>query len=209
MTTVKMACGTKLTGIVFGRVIFGLMVCLFFSACSPSRISEWNTGATEKPNAAKKQKITLITVNAEAPQQESNKTEPPSTPRLILEQGNFITSGIPGFGENALSALTGEYRIPDKTELVKVWLTGEFIFYDRWARRTSISGYTALQKAEDIGRVVSCTLNDNSTLVILLPKGQELSLEEEDRLITTLIQGLSGFSLGNLQNVSLPAMINW
>lgn len=186
--------------------VFSLGFCLLFQSCSPERIPEWNPAVQEKSVPAKKQKITVTAVSAEAPLRESSAAEPPSAPRLVLEQGNFITSGIPGFGENALSAITGEYRIPGKTELVKVWLTGEFIFYDRWAWRTSITGATALQKIEDIGRVVSCALND-CTLVILLPK--ELSLEEEDRLITTLIKGLSNYKIGNLQNVSLPAMIAW
>jgi hypothetical protein len=188
----------------FSAAVF--VLCLFCSACSPSRVSEWNPVLAEKSDASKKKKFTVTALPQEASQE--NKTEKSSPPRLILETGNYITSGIPGFGENALSALTGEYRIPGKTELVKVWLTAEFVFLDRWAWRTSITGYTVMQKVEDIGRVVSSALTD-STLVILLPKGQELSLEEEDRLITTLIKGLSATRLGNLQNVSLPAMINW
>jgi hypothetical protein len=191
--------------------VFFAGLCLLFTACSGSRLSEWNPVTGENSGSAKKQKTTITALTGEGAKtaQGESKTEPPPAPRLVLEQGNYITLGIPGFGENALSALTGEYRIPDKTELVKVWLTGEFMFYDRWARRTSISGYTVLQKMEDIGRIVSSTLNDNGTLVILLPQGNALSLEEEDRLITTLIKGLAGFRWGNLQNMSLPAMINW
>jgi len=175
-------------------VFFFLFVLL--AACAPD--------AAEKSGSGKNQK-TIIT--ALIPEQKQAVVEQTPGPRLVLEQGNYWTAGIPGFGENALPAFTGEYRIPGKTALVWIWLTREFIFYDRWARRTSMTSHTVLQKAEDIGRVVSVALDDTWTLVALLPKGTELSLEEEDRLITTLINGFSGYRDQNSRNISLPAAI--
>jgi len=178
-----------------------LAVFIFFlfaslAACAP--------GAAEKPGSREKQR-TIIT--ALIPEQKQAAAEQDPDPRLVLEQGNYWTAGIPGFGENALPAFTGEYRIPGKTALVWVWLTREFIFYDRWARRTSITSHTVLQKAEDIGRVVSVALDDTWTLVALLPKGTALTLEEEDQLIMVLIRGLSGYRDQNSRNISLPAAI--
>jgi len=184
-----------------GVAALALAVVILFlftslAACAP--------GAAEKSGSVEQQKTTITAL---IPEQKQAEAEQDPGPRLVLEQGNYWTAGIPGFGENALPAFTGEYRIPGKTALVWIWLTREFIFYDRWARRTSMTSYTVLQKAEDIGRVVSVALDDTWTLVALLPKGTALSLEEEDRLIITLIQGLSGYRDPNSRNISLPAAI--
>ncbi|MDR1388664.1 MAG: hypothetical protein LBJ31_01625 [Treponema sp.] len=55
-----------------------------------------------------------------------------NSPRLVLEKGNEWAAGAPGFGENAIAVLTGEYSTHDGRRF-QVWLTREFLFYDeRW-----------------------------------------------------------------------------
>jgi len=185
--------------LALAAVLFSLFVLL--TACNP--------GSAGKPSSVENQKTTITALQPATEEPTTTAQNPDTGSQLILEQGNSWTAGIPGFGENALSAFTGDYRIPGHKALVRIWLTREFIFYDRWAWRTSMTDYTVLQKAEDIGRVVSVSLDDTWTLVVLLPKGTELTLEEEDRLITALIRGLSGFSSQNSQSISLPAMISY
>jgi len=179
--------------------LFSLSVLL--TACNPDTAG--------KSSSVENQKIAITALEPATEEPNTTAQIPDTGSQLVLEQGNSWTAGIPGFGENALSAFTGDYRIPGHKALVRLWLTREFIFYDRWAWRTSMTGYTVLQKAEDIGRVVAISLDDTLTLVILLPKGTELTLEEEDRLITSLIRGLSGFSSQNSRSISLPAMISY
>lgn len=123
--------------------------------------------------------------------------------RLVLEQGNYWTAGIPGFGGNALSAFTGQYRIPGKNSTVQVWLTREFLYYEGWERRGSQSTYVVLQKIEGISRLAAVT-TDIWTIVALFPG--EVTKEEEDILVALFIDRFSGLS-GQIQNISLPALL--
>lgn len=125
---------------------------------------------------------------------------------LVLENGNYWTVGIPGFGENALSAFIGEYRIPDITDTIKVWLTREFIYYEGWHNRASITSIQVREKTGFEGRIVASTLNENWTAVMLFPLGSGLSVQDEDRIITYLIGKFGSFS-GMNQNISFPAIV--
>jgi hypothetical protein len=49
--------------------------------------------------------------------------------RLVLEQGNEWTAGVPGFGVNAIPALAGEYSANDGRRF-QVWLTREVLYFD-------------------------------------------------------------------------------
>ncbi|MCL1928994.1 MAG: hypothetical protein FWG07_09435 [Treponema sp.] len=135
-----------------------------------------------------------------------SETEGLSGSNMILENGNYWTAGVPGFGENALSAFAGEYRIPEKTESVKVWLTMEFVYYDGWTNRDSITRIPVLEKWGNEGQIVALTLNENWTVVMQFPLGTGLSRDDEDRIIMDLVSKFAGFS-GQGQNVSFPAII--
>jgi hypothetical protein len=173
---------------------FILIPAAFFAvvaACVPQ-------AAAERPGL--RQEDTSIIALIPEPVAEA---EPQAVSQLVLRSGNDWIAGIPGFGENALSAFTGEYSIPGKTGTVKIWLTREYLYYDGWASRSSITSHTVLQKMGNEGRVVAAALGNALTLIVLLPQGTEVSSEEEDRLIMILISQFTGQG----QNLFLPAMI--
>ena len=174
-------------------VFVAALFVLFFS-CDPKVITErlGPRGVTET------EAITALIPEPAA------ETETASVSQLVLESGNYWTAGVPGFGENALSAFTGEYRVPGMPKTVWVWLTREFLYYDGWTGRDSITSYSIRQKTEKDGLAAAASLSDAWTIVILLPP--EISAEEEDRLITTLVGKFSGFS-SQSRDISFPALI--
>ncbi|MDR1307973.1 MAG: hypothetical protein LBK74_10425 [Treponema sp.] len=122
--------------------------------------------------------------------------------RLVLERGNYWTAGIPGFGENALKAFAGEYRLPGSGNPVRIWLTREFLYYEGWTGRDSMDGVR--QKTETEGIAAAAVLDNSWTVIVLLPG--DLPAEEEDRLLAAFRARLTGIS-SSPQNVSLPALI--
>ena len=150
----------------------------------------------------KKNEETVITALPPLPVSEA---EPLSDSNMVLESGNYWTIGIPGFGENALSAFVGEYRIPGKTKTVRVWLTGEFIYYNGWTGRSSITNIPVREKMGNEGRIVASAMNENWIVVMLLPLDEGLSEQDENRIIVNLINKFSGIAGG--QNISFPALV--
>ena len=138
----------------------------------------------------------------------ANGYEPELLPesQLVLESGNHWTSGIPGFRENALSAFTGEYRISGETETVRIWLTREFLYYENWTEQNTINAYINYRKLDGTNRLASVQLDENWTLVITIPAALIDSQEEEDHLIRSFIDRISGMPRQS-QNISLPAII--
>jgi hypothetical protein len=124
--------------------------------------------------------------------------------RLVLERGNYWTAGIPGFGENALRAFTGEYRIPGRDNPARIWLTREFLYYEGWTVRDSVDGVR--QKTESEGTATAAALDTTWTVIVLLPG--DLPAKEEDRILTAFRTRLTGIS-SYPQNVSLPALISF
>ncbi|MCL1815935.1 MAG: hypothetical protein FWG27_08985 [Treponema sp.] len=175
-----------------------VFAAFLFLSCRPGLIAE-----QFGPRITEENLITAL-----PPEPAIADTESGDVPQLVLESGNHWAAGIPGFGENALSAFTGEYRIPGKRGTTRIWLTREFLYYEGWANRGSITSPTVLQKIGSEGRVASVTLNNIWTMVILLPKGTEFSLDEEDWLIMLLVSKFAGFS-GQSRNLSLPAFISY
>lgn len=167
-----------------------------FVSCTPEIVAE-RFIINEKP-------ADLI-INSLIPEPAAEK-ENLSNSNMILESGNYWTVGIPGFGENALSAFIGEYRIPGETETVKIWLTGEFIYYQGWTNRNSTAGLIVMEKVVNENRIIASPMNSYWTAVMLFPSGTALKEEDENRIFTELINKLSGFS-GGSQNISLPALI--
>jgi hypothetical protein len=148
---------------------------------------------------------TIITALAAEPQEDgqNDPVEPAAAEsRLVLERGNYWTAGIPGFGENALKAFTGEYRMPGSDNPVRIWLTREVLYYEGWTGRGSMNGIR--QKTETGGTVAASVLDTVWTAIVLLPG--DLPAEEEDRILTAFRTRLTGIS-SYPQNVSLPALI--
>ena len=176
-----------------GLVPYSLVFVVLFSSCTPVE----QLGSRDKKEAGP------ITALVQEPDVVEEKQE---LSQLALESGNQWTAGIPGFAENALSAFTGEYRVPAKTGTVRIWLTREFIYYEGWDARNSITTRTVYQKRGNGSLVAAASLNNTWTLVILFPPGTEFTPEEEDRLIMVLVNKFADFS-GQGQNISLPALI--
>ena len=154
---------------------------------------------------AGREKEEAYTITSLAPESAA-LSEPPLAPQMVLESGNQWVSGIPGFGENALSGFMGEYRVPEETGMIKVWITREFIYYEGWRSRTSVGGQTVREKMGNEGKIISTPLSDNWILTLLFPFGMELKTEDENRIILNFANKLSGFS-GQGLNISLPAFI--
>ena len=179
--------------VLFLAALFYLII---LGSCMPEMIAErFSTSErTEEP-------VITALIPESVPEIESL-----SDSNMILESGNYWSAGVPGFGENALSAFVGVYRIPEKEETVKVWLTMEFIYYDGWTSRNSIPGILLQEKMGNEGRIVASNINNNWTAVMQFPVNAGISKDDEDRIIMDLVGKLSGFS-GLGQNVSLPALI--
>jgi hypothetical protein len=108
--------------------------------------------------------------------------------RMILEKGNVWTTGIPGFGENALPALSGTYSIaaPDGTaDTFTVWLCRETLYYDDWDIRTGIwsEDFRVLEKHGGNGLLIAAPFNETWTSVFSFPGGSGLSQNDIDRII--------------------------
>jgi len=180
-------------------LLLTVFFCLFiFGSCAPGEI-------VERLSHHEKTEEGVITALTPEPVLEKEDT---NDSNMVLESGNYWTAGIPGFGENALSAFTGEYRIPGITGTVKVWLTMEFIYYDGWNNRNSITSIAVYEKMGYEGLIAASTLQNNWTAAMLFPLGSGLSRQDEDRIILYLIDKFSGFS-GQGQNISFPAFITY
>jgi hypothetical protein len=180
----------------------------------------------------KKQTIGRIGVYVpedEAPA-ESSGGSPPSIPvsiartlsgkQALLEQGNMWTAGIPGFGENALPAITGEYLINDGGSF-RVWLCRELLYYDGWEPMPDIQAFRVLRKNSRGGFLAAAAFNEVWTGVFLFndPEGQLradtggaelLSPEDIDRIMTVFRNRFLYFSsLSRASDISLPASINF
>jgi len=171
-----------------------------FGSCTPDMVVERLTGTDSE-------KIEENTITALIPEPKPAE-ETSIAAQMVLESGNYWTTGVPGFGENALSAFMGEYRVAGKTGMVKVWLTMEFVYYEGWTNRDSITEMTVLEKMGNEGRIAASALNAYWTAVLWFPSEMDLTEEEENTIIVSLIKKFGGFT-GQSQNVSLPPLITF
>jgi hypothetical protein len=179
-------------------------------SCTPGAIQ--NLGS---PNPAQKNTITALADKAETAEAAGETAAPAGETAeaagetagienaLILERGNFWTAGIPGFGENALSAFFGEYRMPGKTELLQVWLCREFLYYEGWTAAAD----GVLLKILPSGAAAAIPAKDRVwTVIVLLPPNS--SPEEQDRVLRACVSQFADFpGPGGSRNLSLPAII--
>jgi hypothetical protein len=105
--------------------------------------------------------------------------------RMILEKGNAWTNGVPGFGENALPALSGAYRIvaPDGTaDTFNVWLCRETLYYGDWDIRAGAEDFQVLEKSGGDGLLVALPFNEIWTGIFSFPGDSGLSRNDVDRV---------------------------
>jgi hypothetical protein len=138
--------------------------------------------------------------------------------RMILENGNTWTIGVPGFSENALPALSGVYRIvtPGETAdagMFSVWLCRETLYYSDWDIRAGIwsEDFQVLEKYGKDGLIVAAPFNEIWTGVFSFPGESELSGNDVDRIIgiyrSRFLYFLTLVRSGS--DVSLPALADF
>ena len=88
---------------------------------------------------------------------------------MLLIRGNYWVNGIPGFGVNGFSALSGDYRyrageVPDeggREEVFSVYLTREPLFFpSEWQSRQGTGGIQVFQRRGEEGFLAAALLDD-------------------------------------------------
>ncbi len=167
------------------------------------------------------------------PDQKLPETVPVRLPTVILNKGNKLVYGLPGFGENAIRAITGEYKIelPENTAgqtektsplVITAWLTSEFMFIspELWSPRVSLQTYHAMERRDDQGlHIISGLPNtvagqEKWTILFSIP-GETINAgitdAYTDRIIRAWTSRLSYYisiSQTDIQ-VSLPAVVTF
>jgi hypothetical protein len=108
----------------------------------------------------------------------------PAERKAVLESGNNWTRGIPGFGENALSALAGEYRVEawDGAAHFSVWLTREVLYYSGWQASPLSAENVAMREKDEDGNLVAAVFNGVWTAVFRF-SGDDLSADDRGRIV--------------------------
>jgi hypothetical protein len=130
--------------------------------------------------------------------------------QALLEQGNMYTAGIPGFGENALPAVAGEYLIGGEAEgYFRVWLCRELLYFDGWEAGPGETQFRVVQKESPEGILAAAAFNDVWTGVFLF--NQQLSQDDMERIINVFGNRFLYFVnlTSRLSDISLPASVNF
>jgi hypothetical protein len=142
-------------GLLKGLAVSALFFSVFFS-CIPELNPELET-AEAAPQ--------------EFPVSPSGAAENPAvlpTGRAILFRGNAWGSGVPGFGENVFSAISGEYRLEgaafgDGTAVLPLWVSREPLFFSaEWTPVPEISGYEARRRAWEEGFLLALSIDSGA-----------------------------------------------
>lgn len=170
--------------------------------------------------------------------QEIPDAAPQENHAVILIRGNYWTPGIPGFGANSFSALTGEYRFEDLSSQTdetgesnegrdfSVYLTMEPLYFsEEWKQRPRTGDITVFQRTGEEGFITATVLEDSReasdfpkgvswTAVFLFPRGLEEAGFSEDVYTQMLRIWMGRFSyflsLSNTtREISLPAVVDF
>jgi hypothetical protein len=164
----------------------GIVLCVFCLSCGGTTVKSPVTGDSVPP--ADGALLESRTVPAMSVEDAVRLPEGGEGRRMILEKGNVWTTGIPGFGENALSALSGTYSIaaPDGTaDTFTVWLCRETLCYDGWENRGGIwsEDFRVLEKYGGDGLLVAAPFGETWTGIFSFPGASDLSRNDIDRII--------------------------
>lgn len=127
--------------------------------------------------------------------------------RMILEKGNVRTTGVPGFGENALSALSGTYSITGGDMLFTVWLCREPLYYSGWDARDRFEDFPAQERYDGSDLLVAAPFNETWTGIFSFPGDSDLSQNDIDRIIGIYRSRFLYFltMTNSVSDISLPA----
>jgi hypothetical protein len=134
--------------------------------------------------------------------------------RAVLVEGSSPVKGLPGFGRNALSALTGAYALVPADgsgqHKVAVWFTREILVKPGdWKKphcRSPATGFTVLTApAEPDGSSLWSISNDEFTLLARMPAG----LPDPCAFMAVFAERFSFFYryAGRPEDVSFPAIL--
>ena len=141
-----------------------------------------------------------------------------------MVRGNYWAHGIPGFGANSFSALTGDYRIDglsDGTagqEELSVYLTAETLYFSGDWQQRDTGDIRTFQQTSAEGFFTAAVLDDgrgnNWTAVFRFPRALAeagFSIETYNLIIRAWTQRFLYFiSLTkNPQEFSLPAVVEF
>jgi hypothetical protein len=165
----------------------GIVLCVFCLSCGRDAVKSPVTGDSVPPTDSAA--LESRTVPAMSVEDAIRLPEGREGRRIILEKGNVWTNGIPGFGENALPALSGTYSVttPGGTvgSLFAVWLCRETLYYDDWDIRTGIwsEDFRVMEKYGRDGLLVAVPFSEIWTGIFSFPGDSELSQSDIDRII--------------------------
>lgn len=154
-------------------------------------------------------------------------------PTIILMEGNYPVRGIPCFGENAIPAIKGEYKIEvpndsaiqsakDSPLLITAWLTSEFMYIspELWQVRSSLQNLRAMEMQNDEGLYVVSSFpgtvseQEKWTILFHFPK-TAIDAGITNAMINRIMQNWTSrllyyISLSQNENqISLPAVITF
>jgi hypothetical protein len=201
-----------------------MLPLLFFSSCDMALRFKDQLFPSNENSAASDIPVSSL-------QNTEQEKETVQTPTIILMKGNYLVHGIPCFGENAIQAIKGEYKIelPDNAITqdnenallgAEAWLTSEFIYLspDEWMPRNSLQNLRAMEKQNDEGLYIVSGFSGSSqekwTIVFSIPQAT-LDAEINNALINRMIQNWTSrlsYYISNSQNenqISLPAVIEF
>jgi hypothetical protein len=159
------------------------------------------------------------------------KIESVQAPTIILMKGNNLVRGLPCFGENAIRAIMGEYKLemPDDTIIVSdedspliisSWLTSEFIYLspELWKDRISLRNLRAMEMRDDESLYIVSSFpiaqaNQEKWTILFSVPNKTIAAGINDATINRLIQNWTArlsYYISISQNesqISLPAVI--
>jgi hypothetical protein len=192
----------------------GIVLCVFCLSCgrdgTESSITE-DSVPSEDSTALESRTVPAMSVEDAIRLPEGSQGR-----RIILERGNIWTTGLPGFGENALPALSGTYSIVTPggtadTALFTVWLCRETLYYDNWDIRAPSEDFRVLEKQGGDSLLIAAPFNESWTGIFSFPGVSDLSQNDIDRIIGIYrSRFLYFFTLAHSSSdISLPAQMDF
>lgn len=160
-----------------------------------------------------------------------DEIESVETPTIILMKGNNLLHGLPCFGENAIPAILGEYKLEMPEDaitqsdansplLINFWLTSEFIYLspEQWKERTELRTFHAMEMQNDEGLYIFLRFPDTMTsqakwsILFCIPQ-ETIDAGIQDVMINRMIQNWTArlsyyISISQSESqISLPAVI--
>ncbi|MDR2142785.1 MAG: hypothetical protein LBP29_00250 [Treponema sp.] len=165
----------------------GIVLCMFCLSCG-SNGAESTIKEDSAPSGGDSTALESSTVPAMSVEDAIRLPEGREGRRMILERGNAWTTGVPGFGENALPALSGVYSVEaagGTADTFTVWLCRETLYYDDWDLRAGIwsEDFRVLEKQSGDGLLVAAPFNEIWTGIFSFPGLSDLSQNDMDRII--------------------------